>query len=239
MNLLEVRTQFVKVSGRYDLVTDAISFADNGADFYINSGQRFLDKAVTVPENTATIFLPLGEYALTFQYGIRSIQRVFVNSSTSRFQLPKKDLSELKNSFAEPVNLITTGGPTCYALADLRALETTDKNSLGEFINLTHDETDLKYDYRGIIIAPPVDEAYVVEISGLFEQFVLSNDTDENWWTIREPDMLIKAALYQLEISSRGTENARNFLSSLTSEITLLEKDFVEEEVSDIDNMKG
>jgi len=57
MNLLEIRTEFIKQSGRYDLVTDATSWADNGANFYINSGQDYLDvKGVKVPESEGRLF---------------------------------------------------------------------------------------------------------------------------------------------------------------------------------------
>jgi hypothetical protein len=42
MNLGEVRTKFIKISGRDDLVNADLT--DNGANFYINAGQQFLDK---------------------------------------------------------------------------------------------------------------------------------------------------------------------------------------------------
>ena len=40
MNLLQIRTKFVQLSGRYDLVVDAAGgdYSDNGADFFINAG---------------------------------------------------------------------------------------------------------------------------------------------------------------------------------------------------------
>ncbi len=45
MNLFDVREQFIKQSGRRDL-TDEYGF-DNGADYFINSGLRMLDRMVT------------------------------------------------------------------------------------------------------------------------------------------------------------------------------------------------
>lgn len=42
MNLGTVRAQFIKMSGRDDLVNS--NGSDNGANFYINAGQEFLDK---------------------------------------------------------------------------------------------------------------------------------------------------------------------------------------------------
>lgn len=241
MNLLELRKKFVGLSGRYDLVYDTVEWVDNGANFYINSGQKLLDKICTVPENTATIYYSIstGEYSQMFQHSCRAIKQVFVNNSESRFQLEKVTLTELKEYYNELVSETDNGEPKYYALANLRALETTDQNSLGTFLNLTHDESDTKYDYRGIIIAPPVDESYILEVTGLFSQFELSNNTDENYWSIEDPSLLLKAALYQLESFSRGTENAKNWLSAIRAEAMEHEKDFIEEEVADIDAMEG
>lgn len=241
MSLLDIRKKFVEISGRYDLVDDAVNFSDKGADFYINAGQKYLDRLVRVPENTATIFLTLspGDYTLEFPYSCRSVKNVYVNNRESRYRLRKVSLNDLKNAYSDPVTLLQKSSPVSYALANLRALETTDKDSLGTFVNLTHEETDKKYAYRGIIIVPPVDEEFVVEVSGLFSQNKLISDGDENYWTQEAPELLLKAALYELEGMSRGTENAKNWISMIAAETLELGKDFVEDEISDIDAMKG
>ena len=241
MDLLDIRKQFVKLSGRYDLIDDDIDWSDNGADFYIQAGQKYLDRLVTVPENTATIYLPLNanSYSLTFQYSCRSIRDVYVNNSETRTRLEKVSLNDLKIYYENLVSEITTNTPLYYALADLRALKTSSKNTLGTFVNLTHEESETKYDYRGIILMPPADEAFIVEISGLFLQNNLTVDTDNNWWTDQAPDLLIKAALYQLEVFSRGTENAKNWSRAIQAEVVELEKDFIDEEIVDVDAMKG
>ena len=44
MNLKEIREQFVKRSGRYDLVSSTTNWTDNGADFFIRNGQKLLDR---------------------------------------------------------------------------------------------------------------------------------------------------------------------------------------------------
>lgn len=43
MNLLQIRTDFVQKNGRIDLVVDETDYADNGANFFIQAGQRLLD----------------------------------------------------------------------------------------------------------------------------------------------------------------------------------------------------
>ena len=68
MTLLELRTQFRTESGRHDLVTDA--FADSGADFYINAGQRYMDRLVNTPKSIVRVFreLAVGAYYVIFPY---------------------------------------------------------------------------------------------------------------------------------------------------------------------------
>ena len=241
MNLLEIRTKFVSLSGRYDLVEDTVGYVDKGANFYINEGQKLLDKLTKLPATFANVYYPLGidEYAVEFQNSCRVIQRVFVNSTSARFELTKVTLDELKKAYPGPITEIDSGGPLVYAIANLRAIETTVRDSLGTFLNLTHDEDDGKFDYRGIVIAPPVDEDYVVEISGLFNQVKLTNDADENYWSLEDPVLLLKAAMYHLESLSRGTENAKNWISAIRAEASEHEMDHVEEEISDIDQMEG
>lgn len=46
MNLLDIRTRFIQENGRYDLVSDRTTFANDGADFFIRAGQRFLDSVI-------------------------------------------------------------------------------------------------------------------------------------------------------------------------------------------------
>ncbi|MCP3684329.1 MAG: hypothetical protein GY861_16750 [bacterium] len=241
MNLLQLRTKFIELSGRYDLIVDAVDFVDNGADFYINAGMNMLDRMVKVPESRAKLYYPLavGNYSLTFQHNCRLITDVWVNNTENRWKLEKVSLSELKAFYNEIAGDVDNGMPRYFALAELRALETTDKSTLGTFIDKTWAETDSNYDYRGIIIAPPPDKAYTVEVNGLFKQVELSSDSDENYWLLQEADLLLRAALYKLEVMSRGTENAKNWLSAIRDDVREINYDLIEEESHDIDQLEG
>ena len=91
MNLLEVRTQFVKLSGRDDLINEDDS--DNGADFFINSGQRFLDRRIDFRKSIGRVFKPLAVDSWYIQFeGCRSIEKVWANNSEERWELERKDL---------------------------------------------------------------------------------------------------------------------------------------------------
>jgi len=240
MNLLEVRTDLAKKSGRYDLVNPS-DYSDNGMDFHINAGQKYLDKLAEVPEAYAQIFEALAsdEYSITFQQQCRAITSVFVNNDTSRYEIERIDLKDLKNAYESTIGNTDSGAPCFYAIAHLRALETTAQTTLGTFINLTWLETDTKYDYRGIIIVPPVDEAYTIEISGKFLQKVLSADLDTNYWATEYPHLLIMAALRSIEVFNRNTEGIKDWSMAIQSETIMLDYDSAEEESYNIDQMGG
>ncbi len=55
MNLLALRTLFTTLSGRYDLVktVGANAFTNNGADFFIQGGQKLLESLVLTPKSKA------------------------------------------------------------------------------------------------------------------------------------------------------------------------------------------
>ena len=241
MNLLQVRTQFVKLSGRYDLIVDTTDWVDDGANYYINSGLKMLGKLADVNAEKAKLYYTLdaNEYSITFQHHCRVIYEVWVNNDEERYQLTKVPLTELKSYYDGTATATTTGSPGYFALAELRALETSDQDSLGTFINKTWEETDTKYDYRGVIIVPPADESYVVEVSGLFKNVDLSADADKNFWTEEEYELLIRAALYKLEGLSRGTENAKNWLSAIRDDVMEINKDIAEEESYGINQLEG
>lgn len=200
-----------------------------------------LDKMINVTESRASIFetLSIGAYSIVFQNRCVSIEEVWVNNNESRSLLSKISLRELKEYYSSLASEAATGNPLYYALANLRALETTNKTSLGTFINLNWSETDTNYDYRGIIIVPPASESMVIEVVGKFYQPVLNEDTQKNYWTILHPEILIKAALYQMEIFSEKYDTAKNRLNALINEIMMLDMDIVTEEIQDIDTFGG
>jgi hypothetical protein len=241
MNLLEIRKEFVKRSGRFDLVTDAATFGDNGANHFINEGIHFLERLAEVPEANARLFFELaaGEYAITFQHKCRVIGEVWANDSEQRYQLTKVPFNEFKSTFSSPASEASSNYPAYFTLASLRALETTAKNSLATFIDKSWDETDKKYDYRGIVIAPPADKTYTIEINGIFKQVNLSSNTDENYWTIEEPNLVIRAALYKLESTTRGSADAKHWLETIKLDIIEIDKDFVAEQVFNVNKMEG
>jgi hypothetical protein len=239
MNLKEIRTQFVKISGRYDLVVDITDWADNGANYYIQAGQDMLERLIgTLPESEGRIWetLAIGGYYVSFQKRCRTIKEVWVNTSDKRYQLEKKDWEWLKGEYSGTISSSDNGSPLYYCPAKLREIDVTDKGATGVFYNYT---TSSSKDYRGILIFPATDEQIDVEILGNFYQSALSTDADSNVFTILHPDTLIKAAVYQLELFYKDRYKLKGILDAISLDTLEIGKDLVEEEIQDITHIEG
>lgn len=241
MNLLQLRTKAVELSGRYDLVVDTTDWADNGMDFYINSGMRMLERLVAMHETKARLWwnLLVGDYSWKFQHNCRAVHDVWCSDAEGRWKLEKLTPGEFYAAYASPVSGLTTGAPLHYAVVSLRALETADRGSLAEFLTEAHEAAYDRYDYYGLVFGPPTDGEYTLEVDGLFYNVELSADADQCFWTIQHPDILLRTTLYELESFSRGTEEAKNWLSAITADVFQLNLDVVDEESHGITQLRG
>ena len=239
MNLLEVRKMFVKLSGRYDLVIDTIDWVDDGANFFLQAGQDMIEKMVgDLPESEGRIWntISANAYYLGFQYRCRSIFGVWVNDSENRRELKKKTWNEMKELYASQLSNISTGTPAYFCPAKLREVDATGQNVTGVFSNYSLADSS---DFRGILIMPPADKAYDLEILGKFLQPELLLDNVENYWTRINPMLLIRAAMYQNELMYRGKESTGKLLNSLMLELSEIEKDGIEETMHGVDQIGG
>ena len=236
MNLGEVRQKFVDLSGREDLQNDDDS--DNGANFFIASGQRFLDRLDTVPKSIGKVFVTLtaGDWYATFQE-CRAVKKVYAMTSETRYELEKKALGWILLSYPEPIANIDQGTPTYYGPAILREVPQNLTNiTISKFVGETVQvDTTSHLTYNGIIWMPPCEESMILEIQGLFYSEVLSADADQSHWSSNYPDILIWAALRSLEISYRNTEGAKDWKAAILEEVSTLGMDLVEEEIADVD----
>ena len=237
MNLLQIRTKLIQISGRYDLVKNDQDWVDNGANFYINSGFGMLDRKMNTKKSVGKYFEEVASSAWYITMpNCRSIKNVWINNTTGRSELDKKDLIWLRNEYPSLISTTDTGTPLYYAPTYLRSVGDDDKDSLGEFFSLVMDDSE---NYSGLIFLPPPDESLVVEVWGTFMTPELSADADENYWSIEHPMLSLFAALYYLEVSYRNTEGANDWNNAMTTYLTDLDKDTVEEEIHDADHMEG
>ncbi len=239
MTLLEIRTKFIDISGRYDLATDPAGgvYTDNGADFFIKAGSDWLDQKATWRKNIGRHFneVAAGIYYQTASR-LRSVRGVWVNDDTNRTELEKKSLYWLKTEFSKTIANMDNGVPLYYAPAHLRGIDVTDKNNLASFLNYTLTDSQ---NINGVIFMPETDKAYVIEIEGQFFSDELTGDAIDNYWTIVHPMVAVWAALYMLEVSYRNTEGAKDWENAVDKFLAGVDKDAVQEEIATADQMEG
>ena len=245
MNLLEIRTQFAKISGRYDLV--GTSFIDAGADVYINEGQRFLDRKFDYGPALGKYYVDL--IAGTFKVPLtdcRSVLEVWVLNSDSRTELKPLDEYELRSIYqsnsvySTPLTIMTQDRPLYYYPTNFRRVPDTgtftDSATLISYLDTTS-PTDSTV--NGLIIIPPPATGYAIEVSGLFYSPKLVADIDTNYWTLNHPNLLITAALRQLDIMYNSARNLRTFDEAMATDLRDLEYDFISQSTTDAVELEG
>lgn len=234
MNLLELRQQFVKLSGRYDLASTSVTAfdVDAGADFYINAGMNFIDRRFITAKTASSIFteLTINSWYTVFQ-NCASIQEVWCNDTESRWKLRKYPYRTIKENYSGLVSASDGGAPLYYSPIWLRSNGVTDFQSLGSFFNYV--KSDDNGTYNGLLFTPKTDKAYNIEIIGSFYHERMTDNTDENYWTIMAPSLLLKASLYQLDLFSRLTKSAERWIKVIDIEGIELEKALINEESSE------
>lgn len=241
MNLLEIRTQFIKISGRYDLITDP-GFIDNGANFYIQQGQRSLERRTNIHPTNAKVFktIQTNDYLIELKH-CRVIKHVWLISEEAKVQLTKILRSDLLKLKTLPPLKTSSGTPFVYYLTNLirspNDIDSSTDSTLISNYNDTVSPTDPSL--TGLVIYPPADKSYGLEISGLFYNLPLVQDTDSNYWTVNFPALLIMATMQQLEIMYRGSKSATSWDILIEAELANIDKDQVEQDIVSIDQIEG
>jgi len=241
MTLVEIREAFARRTGRYDLVIDTTDWADNGADFYIQAGSRFLDRKVTTGFSKAKHYEDgaVDEWYKVFQE-CRAILEVWIANDEYRKKLELRDVDTFRAYYNEPPGSIDSGTPTYYTPALLRTHPQGDTIYLEKFVDTTVSESSkYDYEYNGVMWMPPTDEKIVVEIQGLWYSKKMTDDAHNNYWSVNHPEALIAASCYVLESMYRNTEGMKDWINAITELTSGIEMDMVDEESYNVTIIKG
>lgn len=243
MNLLEIRQQFAKESGRNDLVNPDGS--DNGANFHINAGMRYLDRKVETPKSGGRVFriVPIGAYHVSFQQ-CRSINEVWAASATTmeKWQLEKLSIQDFRTAYPDMWGQVETGVPTYYTPAFFRTVPSIEKLGMNNFeaiLGFADVMLSKSHEYNGILFAPPTDEQIQIEVWGRFYTDKMLLETDENYWSMIHPELLVAAACRSLEVFSRNRQGREDWEVAIEQMLLDIDKDNVDEDVSEVDQMEG
>lgn len=254
MSLLSARTQFCKLSGRHDLVTNFAggTYTDNGANWFINRGIDELDLMMITPKSMRDykVNLAANAYIVTPQRVI-AVHEVWIADNDGRWQLEEKDESWMRDKYPTPYSELTSGLPLYYAhfkselSPDLKALRSTTYTT-----QYTYDHEDVLY-HEGegdasphykktrLIVMPPTDVLRTVSVKGRFFSEELSTDTDENYWTYVHEDLVTLAAMMIMERTFRNYSGAEEYRNEIVKKLNLLDMGLVEEECNNVTQMEG
>ena len=245
MNLLQLRTKLIQLSGRYDLVLDTVNYADNGADFFINAGQRWLDRKMDHRPMVGRLFktIAAGDVGVTFQL-CRTILQVWVIDAAedSRTLLERKSPTWAREEYAGAFSETDQGTPLYYYPAYLRtvpnSLTIADLQMYMGFADVTP-MLDGEEVYDGIIFLPPSDGSKVIEVWGHFYTPQLLSDTQSTYWSELHPETLLMAAMRMMEVFKRNTEGVKDWDVAVASNLIDLDKDAADDDATDVDQMEG
>lgn len=234
-----VKAKFIEITGRADLADAGAAF---DAGFFINAGQRYLDRLFNRGKVEARHFVNLtaGQVLVPLQ-NVRSFKEVWLYDADTRVPLPVETSYNLKEYYNESVANLDSGAPEYYAPITIRPYP-KDLTSVGlnqvwavQEMKLTGHET-----YNAILLMPPVDVSskYTLEVKGLFYTDELSADADISYWTEENELLLIFAAAFMMELSYRNTEGAKDWKAAIAEITDGLDKDIVEEQITGISSME-
>jgi len=180
--LLDVRKEFVRASGRFDLVENFESgdFTDRGANTFLNAGFRLLDNLIEGLglKNWFAVEVAAGDSFVGFQRA-RWIDRVRVSDSAETSTLERKALDWLENNFTLDPSATSRGRPKYWSEAPLGVAPGNDGASAGSFTAGIEelDFTSARHKTRSVIFRPPADKAYTLLLLGSWYTLELTSDS--------------------------------------------------------------
>lgn len=236
MNLAELRAVFVEKSGRYDLITD--TGADAGANFFIQSGQRFLDRRADIKAaqdmvSVLDVYAGIGYVEVPNCWLIKTV-RILQDSGQCWYPLNRLEYRGSLRYMMTP-----NGDPRYYVVSTKRHAPSFDKLE-ADSIHVPADAFtfgDWGLTTLTIELLPHPSTPSSIEVLGRYYSAPLESDQSTSYWSIAHPDVLVKAAMYQLEVFYRNTEGANDWLSSIQLDLTDIEQQEIFQDIEGRDEM--
>tara|TARA_R100001244_G_scaffold123764_1_gene93477 strand:- start:1853 stop:2593 length:741 start_codon:yes stop_codon:yes gene_type:complete len=230
--LLQVRTELIDISGRFDLVVNTSAYADAGADIYINKGQRLLEQLVPTWNDLSrrVVALAINDKYIELESTVRSIDEVILVkvSDGSRLSLSELPYNQIYNSYSD---LTVSGAPSYWCRHITRPAPQQESGFNPAAFDGTEAMMSTEADFVDnirLLLNVPVSVAYSAHVFGMFYANDLSGDSDTSYWTSVHPHILVLAALYQMEVHYRNVEDAANMLRELRLQLREVDKDNVQ-----------
>lgn len=224
MDLLEIRQDFIELSGRADLAetrddSEDDCDLDTGADRYIQAALKTLDSEQDSPVSEAHLVRTInaGDYLISFR-GVKSVSQVWIDDGTDGLvELDRYNMTDMRYWYPK-LGDTDIGTPAYYA--PYPVVSPVEQRVFG-----------LPVDFTGIYLMPPSDATFTVTVVGMFQCVTLEHNHDTNFWSVMHPDILIQAAIRELEFSYRNTAGAKDSSIPIDLKLRGVDKDLVQREL--------
>lgn len=236
MSITTLRTEFRTRTGDLNIL-------DADIDVYVNRGIKFLDLLTNYSHAPGKYFaiVPAGTYTISFSSDCRAIKEVWcIEATTGRTIIEKIPQSKMRELYPDAANT-TQDKPAFYAMDERRAYpDAFDPAAPANAAYVKYLNTQISnWLYRGIEFSCPTNKEYMIEVIGLFNHPTLSDTILDNWWTIQQPEVVMLAAMYHMELTYRNSEGANDYLLGINNIVTGIDKDNADEESSELTQMFG
>jgi len=242
MTMLQIKTQVIEDSGHYELVVNTTAYVDNGIHFHINAAQRWLSRNFEYKKAEATLskLLTAGTALVTLNRA-RYVKDVWLADATgtARTQLERitwRRMRELHGSV--PLSEIDNGTPKYWCpapiqLAPEQFTETAETLAAAGNTDLDFYVYGNAYLTNGIIIMPPPDAAYTLNVQATWLDKELTLDDDVSFWSVAAPELLTDATRLSIERRlHRNTQGVNDFTAPLLADLQQIYFDLVDEEAA-------
>ena len=245
--LAHMREKLIELTGREDLrLVDAIG--KKKADFFINAGQRLLDRLIKHP-NTEAWYIPTslttaGDFIFKMKY-VRSFKEVWVIEDTTegeaiRTRVTPTTFTWIKANYGYPVSASDYGIPAYWApvaiglAPEQYALTSASHTDIPDTHHITYvtSTANNPFIYDAVILAPVCQAGISIHILADFLSRPLSAETDMNFWTLNYPEALILAAAERCEAFMRNSQGAADYMKELTLTTDGIDMDIAERDVA-------
>jgi len=222
MNLLQVRTKFVDTSGRFDLVVDTTNYADNGANFFIQAGQRYLDTILPDPHRIRAhrVDIAAGDFQVYMKY-LRWAEKVEIfNSEKLYAELEYMSWDDLQDLYTEHPSSMTQGVPADWAMGvhlpspEQESLTSGDYSSTFSFDVDTLSFNALRKEQQGIEFRPTSSGTYTLKVTGAFFS-KMEADTDQSYHSVVYPELSIMATRMTVEAFYRNSTGVNDWIQAM------------------------
>jgi len=229
-DLLDIRQQFIKRSGRYDLATTTVDEFDTdaGADDFINAGSRWLDlhQEHLVDTQEFVVTLSASGYQIDMTQ-LRTPKEVYYLNGTTG-----KNVQLLKRSMEWMLDQYPKLGSETPSLPKFWAPYISHRAPAQK-------ASGAAYNTKRVVVMPPTAASLDVSVFGRFHQPKLESNTDTNFWSMEYPTALVMAALMVVEGFYRNTAGVRDYREFIDDILIGIDRDTADLENTASSRMEG